>query len=97
MEITFDDGQPVKITVLNRFAPAAGGRLAALAGKDLQVDAEAPLSSGDLVKVEWGEYLLLGEVSKAQADGRATVEVEHVLAEAPQLERQKRAWVSVPG
>jgi hypothetical protein len=95
MKLAVETGQAVVITLLDRSMRTIRGQVIKQAGKHVQVHAEMRLPLGSLVKVEWGDYLLMGEVREAEETaGRATVAVEHALSGVCQFEQQRSAWAN---
>ena len=90
MELSFQQNQEIRITVLNS-AEAGAGRIVNLVGRRLNVESDVALTVGTLVKVEWNHTLLLGEIYETRAD-RMGIHIEHVLQDVDQLLRQRQDW-----
>lgn len=93
--LTFRQSQPATVTVLDGSDARAGGTILDLDGKLLTMTSGLPIDVGTLVRVEWEQCLVLGEViasEPADSTTNLTVLVEHALEDLAALEEQRRQW-----
>ncbi|MEK7406438.1 MAG: PilZ domain-containing protein [Acidobacteriota bacterium] len=92
-EERFEGGCPVQVSILGEAETKLAGQLSDFSAGGLRLLVERPVPEGAAVKVEFGETLLLGEVSYCRpAEGGYAVglELEHSLACTEELVRLAR-------
>ena len=95
MELNYHQDQAIAVTVLNGELYRTAGCIRRTAGRQMEITVEISIAPGSLIKIEWDEYLLLGQVHKADAANRGLlVEVEHALPDTPLLLERRQDWLN---
>ncbi len=91
--------QEVRIICLEQPKDAFAGRLKNFSPYGAGLACPKSLSAGSLIKVEWGEAILLGEVIYCQSQGKefvAGLNVEEIVYQAELAEVQRNAGSDLP-
>ncbi len=91
--------QEVRVLCLEQSNEAFAGRLKNFSSYGVRLNCPKSLSAGSLIKVEWGEAILLGEVVYCQSQGDefvAGVEVEEIVYRAELAVVQGHAGAEQP-
>ncbi len=87
-----EPGQQVIVSILSDAAVKHPARIVRLAGEHLELAADWTAPAGVAVKVEWQEYVVLGElVPSGDTAGRLTIAVRHWL-DLAQLSPIRKTW-----
>jgi hypothetical protein len=94
-EIRFEIDQPVTVSNLEHRGTPLEGRLANVSANGIRLMLYRKLDPGTMVKVEWGNTLLLGEIIYCKAEGSefaAGLELEDALYETDSLASLAETW-----
>lgn len=96
MRVEFDPEQPVSLTLLTSSGATTSSdiRIVSVSGRRMSITADAAIPAGALVKLEWSQYLVLGEVLASQQPARTVgLYIRHTLNKK-ELEPIRRKWVN---
>ncbi len=96
MNIEVVAGQTAQTRVLDGLSEPFQVRLEALSGRMLSLATEAKLNNGAPVRVEWGAYILLAEVTRCVSDQTYELQIRHALKKTDVAYFQK-LWTESPG
>jgi hypothetical protein len=79
MRIEFPPGQSATVCVLDGARQSLHVTLIHCDGRRLSIHSAAAFERGTPVRIEWGRYLLLGEVGHEKGEGVLNVQIRHAL------------------
>ena len=87
-ELQFEKYQPVNVTILGTPEILTSGSVLDRQGSRISMILVRSVRPGTLLKVEWDNYMLLGEVidSGAGDSSRVQIRVEHAILDTRELE-----------
>jgi hypothetical protein len=94
-EPRFELDQPVTVSNLEHMGASLTGRLANFSAYGVRLIMDKKLSPGTMVKVEWGNTMLLGEIIYCNAEGAefaVGLELEDALYETDSLADLAKGW-----